>query len=214
MKVCEIFTSIQGESTYAGIPCTFIRFSGCNIRCTYCDTKYAYDGGMELSEQEIINEVSIVGVNLVEITGGEPLLQDGVLHLIESFLNDGHRVLIETNGTMSIKDIDPRAVIILDIKTPGSGMSGEMDMSNMDYLKPADEVKFVITCRADYEWAKEFVAKYRLRDKCAVLFSPAFGIMNPETLTNWILEDRLDVRLNLQLHKYIFAGKETAGNGY
>ena len=209
MKVCEIFTGIQGESSHAGMPCTFIRFSGCNLRCVYCDTAYAYDAGMELSEDEIVNEVSLVGVNLVEITGGEPLLQEGVLHLIERLLNDGHKVLVETNGTVSIKEMDPRAVVILDIKTPGSGMAAETDPGNLDYLKPTDEAKFVLVDRDDYEWAKEFVSSRSLKGKCMVLFSPAFGFLSPETLAGWMLEDRLDVRLNLQLHKYIFGGKDS-----
>lgn len=209
MKIAEIFTSIQGESTYAGCPCTFIRFSGCNLKCTYCDTIYASDEGVELTEAEIINEVSLVGVNLIEITGGEPLLQEGVYHLIERLLNDGYAVLIETNGTMSIKEIDPRAVVIMDIKTPKSGMSEEIDLSNLDYLKPKDELKFVILDRNDYEWAKGFISKHRLKDKCKVLFSPAFEFLSPETLSNWILEDRLDVRLNLQMHKYIFGAERS-----
>ncbi|MBI4822849.1 MAG: radical SAM protein [Nitrospirae bacterium] len=207
MKIAEIFTSIQGESTYAGCPCTFVRFSGCNLRCTYCDTTYAYSEGVELSEADIINEVSLVGVNLVEITGGEPLMQEGAYHLIEHLLNDGYSVLVETNGTMSIKEIDPRAVVILDIKTPKSGMSEEMDLMNLDYLKPKDEVKFVILDKDDYVWAKKFISRHRLKDKCKVLFSPAFEFLIPETLSAWILQDRLDVRLNLQMHKYIFGAK-------
>jgi 7-carboxy-7-deazaguanine synthase len=211
MKVCEIFTSIQGESSYVGQLCTFIRFTGCNLRCIYCDTEYAYTGGMELGEADIMNEVSIVGVNLINITGGEPLLQDGVPHLVEKLLNDGHRVLIETNGSISIKGLDPRAVIILDIKTPGSGMWEEMDLSNLDFLKPEDEVKFVVTGRRDYEWAREFIREYWLTKKCGVLFSPAFGILEPSQLAGWMLQDRLDVRFNLQAHKYIFGpGKKGA----
>ncbi|MBI4689475.1 MAG: radical SAM protein [Nitrospirae bacterium] len=204
MKVCEIFTSIQGESSYAGLPCTFIRVAGCNLRCSYCDTKYAYEEGMELTENEIINEVTLIGVNLVAITGGESLFQEGTLHLIERLINDGYKVLIETNGTLSIKDIDNRAIIILDIKTPGSGMLEDMDLSNFDYLKHTDEIKFVITNRNDYEWSKGMIHKYRLKSRCDVLFSPAFGILAPESLIKWMLEDRLDVRLNLQMHKYIY----------
>ncbi|MDA8087631.1 MAG: radical SAM protein, partial [Nitrospiraceae bacterium] len=157
MKVCEIFTSIQGESTYTGQLSTFIRLSGCNLRCSYCDTKYAYTEGTELTEAEIMNEVSIVGVNLISITGGEPLLQEGVFHLVEKFLNEGHKVLIETNGSQSIKDVDPRAVIIMDIKTPASEMSEDLDISNLDFLKPDDEVKFVIVDRGDHEGAKDFI---------------------------------------------------------
>lgn len=204
MKICEIFTSIQGESSYAGRICTFIRLSGCNLRCTYCDTKYAYDDATELTESEIISEVSIVGVNTVAITGGEPLLQEGTFHLVERLLNQGHKILIETNGSVSIKDVDPRAVIIMDVKTPGSGMAEGMDFSNMNFLKPSDEVKFVITDRADYDWSKDFLKEHRLLSKCKVLFSPAFGTLEPSSLAEWILEDRLDVLFNLQLHKYIF----------
>lgn len=204
MKVCEIFTSIQGETSYTGIPCTFIRLAGCNLRCSYCDTKYAYEEGIELTENEIINEVTLIGVNLVEITGGEPLLQKGTFHLIERLISEGYKVLIETNGTLSIKNVDSRATIILDIKTPGSGMWEDMDLSNFDYIKPADEVKFVITDRTDYEWSKNMIHKYDLKSRCNVLFSPAFGVLAPESLIKWMLEDRLDVRLNLQMHKYIY----------
>jgi len=204
MKVCEIFTSIQGESSHVGELCTFIRFAGCNLRCSYCDTQYAYNGGMELTEGEIINEVSLVGVNLVTVTGGEPLMQEGAFHLLERLLSDGHRVLVETNGSLSIKELDPRATVILDIKTPASGMWEEMDLSNLHFLKPADEVKFVIVNRADYDWAKEFINENRLKEKCKVLFSPAFGMIEAATLANWMLQDRLDVRFNLQAHKYIF----------
>ncbi|PIV66658.1 MAG: 7-carboxy-7-deazaguanine synthase QueE [Nitrospirae bacterium CG01_land_8_20_14_3_00_44_22] len=204
MKICEIFTSIQGESSYAGMPCTFVRTTGCNLRCSYCDTKYAYDEGIELTEAEIISEVELIGVNLLTITGGEPLLQEETFHLTERLISEGHKVLIETNGAMSIKDVDSRAVIVLDIKTPGSGMWEEMDLSNLDYIKPTDEIKFVLTDRADYEWSKDMLHKYNLRAKCQVFFAPAFGILLPETLVKWILEDRLDVRLNLQMHKYIY----------
>jgi len=204
MKVCEIFTSIQGESSHVGELCTFIRFSGCNLRCSYCDTRYAYNGGMELTEGEIINEVSLVGVNLVTVTGGEPLMQEGAFHLVERLLADGHRVLVETNGSLSIKEMDPRAVVVLDIKTPGSGMWEEMDLSNLHFLKPEDELKFVIVDRADYDWAKDFIKENRLKKKCKVLFSPAFGMIEPAALANWMLQDRLDVRFNLQAHKYIF----------
>ena len=204
MKVCEIFTSIQGESSYAGLPCTFIRLTGCNLRCTYCDTTYAYAEGSERSEAEIMGTVRDSGVKLVEITGGEPLLQEDVYPLIERLLDSGYTVLVETNGSMSIRTIDRRAVLILVIKTPGSGMFREMDFSNLAHLKQSDEIKFVLTGRADYEWAKEIMRKYALGDKCHVLLSPVFGNLSPEQLAGWILEDRLDVRLNLQLHNYIF----------
>jgi len=144
------------------------------------------------------------GVKLVEITGGEPLLQEDVYPLIERLVDSGYTVLIETNGSMNIRKIDRSAVLILDIKTPGSGMSGEMDFSNLTHLKQSDEIKFVLTGRADYEWAKEIMSKYGLEDQCHVLLSPVAGNLSPEQLAGWILEDRLDVRLNLQLHTYIF----------
>jgi 7-carboxy-7-deazaguanine synthase len=204
MKVCEIFTSIQGESSYAGLPCTFIRLTGCNLRCTYCDTTYAYAEGSERSADEIMGVVRDSGVKLVEITGGEPLLQEEVSPLVERLLDSGYTVLVETNGSMSIREIDRRAVLILDIKTPGSGMSGEMDFSNLAHLKQSDEIKFVLTGRDDYEWAKEIMSKYALEERCHVLLSPVVGNLSPEQLAGWILKDRLDVRLNLQLHAYIF----------
>jgi len=145
MKISEIFTGIQGESSYAGLPCTFIRFSGCNLRCAYCDTQYAYSDGTEMPVDEIMGRVRLSGPNLVEITGGEPLLQEAELHvLVPALLDEGCHVLIETNGSKSIEGIDKRAVVILDIKTPGSGMSDKMDFSGLDLIKPTDEIKFVL----------------------------------------------------------------------
>ncbi len=204
MKVCEIFTSIQGESSYVGMPCTFIRFTGCNLSCTYCDSEHARKPGVELTEDDIINEISLIGVNLVEITGGEPLLQKGVLHLIDRLANEGNKVLVETNGSMPIRNIDPRATVILDIKTPGSGMFEEMDLTNLEYLKPSDEVKFVLVSKEDYKWARKFIKKHSLDVKCKVLLSPAFGMLEPDALSAWMIEDRISARLNLQVHKYIF----------
>lgn len=210
MKVCEIFTSIQGESSYAGKPCTFVRMTGCNLRCTYCDTQYAYDQGEELSEDSIFKKVKNAGIQLVEITGGEPLLQKGAWDLIKRLLDEGFDVLVETNGSCSIKDIDKRAVVILDIKTPGSGMADKMDFSNIDHIKLDDEIKFVITNRGDYEWTKDIMSKYDLSVKGHVLISPAYGMLDPQDIIRWMLEDRITARLNLQLHKYIF-GPDTRG---
>lgn len=204
MKVCEIFSSIQGESTYAGVPCTFIRMTGCNLRCSYCDTVYAYEEGTELTGDEIIEKVLAIGLKTVEITGGEPLLQEDVPLLAKKLLDKKYRVLIETNGSQDIRGVDKRAVMILDIKTPGSGMAEHVMPSNLPLLKPEDEVKFVITNRNDYEWAKIFVREHSLAGRCTILFSPAFGMLDPRHLSKWILEDRLEVRLNLQLHKYIY----------
>jgi 7-carboxy-7-deazaguanine synthase len=210
MKVCEIFPGIQGESTYAGIPCTFIRLTGCNLRCSYCDTVYAYEEGSELTEDEIMDKIQAAGLKTVEVTGGEPLLQEGVNSLVKRLLDEEYRVLIETNGSQDIRGIDERAVIILDVKTPGSGMSESAMLSNLPLLKPEDEVKFVITGRDDYEWAKNFIREHSLAGRCTILCSPAFGMLDPQQLAKWILEDRLEVRLNIQLHKYIY-GPETRG---
>ena len=204
MKVCEIFTSIQGESRFAGMPCTFIRMTGCNLRCSYCDTSYAYNEGDNRSEDSILNRVEKAGTGLVEITGGEPLLQKAVGSLITRLLNEGFDVLVETNGSLPIRDIDKRAIVILDIKTPGSGMSDRMDFSNIDYIKSTDEIKFVITNRVDYEWSRDVIVKYDLTERCHLLLSPAYGMLDPRDLIQWMLEDRIHARLNLQLHKYIF----------
>ena len=204
MKVCEIFTSIQGESSYAGMPCTFIRMTGCNLRCTYCDTTYAYEEGTELSVEEILGQAEKGGIPLIEITGGEPLLQGGVHALMGRLLQKEFAVLIETNGSQNIEEIDPRVRIILDLKTPGSGMSDRMDFSNLSRIRRNDEVKFVLTGRTDYEWSREIIHSYQLSDRCHILLSPAYGILPPEKLAQWIIADRLPVRLNLPLHKYIF----------
>ncbi len=205
MKICELFASIQGESTYAGTPCTFIRLSGCNLRCSYCDTTYSYEEGAEQSIEEILERVRDAGLNLVEITGGEPLLQhEEVAELTKRLLDAGYRVLIETNGSMSISSLDKRAIVIMDMKTPSSGMSEENDLSNFAYLKPDDEIKFVISNRNDYSWSKKMVIEHGLSKRCTVLFSPAACSINPRELAGWILQDRLEVRLNMQLHKIIY----------
>jgi 7-carboxy-7-deazaguanine synthase len=204
LKVCEIFTSIQGESSYAGMPCTFVRLMGCNLRCSYCDTTFAYDEGTTLSVEEIMEKIRRAGIGLVEITGGEPLLQKDVYPFTESLIDEGYKVLIETNGSVSVREIDKRAVVILDLKTPASGMSDKMDFSNIDEVKRNDEIKFVITDRNDYEWSREIIDRFGLEGKCNLLFSPAFGILAPETLSRWMIDDRVRARLNLQLHKYIF----------
>ncbi len=205
MKICELFASIQGESTYAGTPCTFIRLSGCNLRCSYCDTTYSYEEGAEQSIEEILERVRDAGLNLVEITGGEPLLQhDEVVDLTKRLLDAGYKVLIETNGSVSIGSLDKRAIVIMDIKTPSSAMSEKNDLANLPSLKPNDEIKFVISNRSDYEWSKKMVLSHDLSKRCTVLFSPAAGSIIPRELAGWILQDKLDVRLNMQLHKIIY----------
>ncbi len=203
LKVSEIFTSIQGESSYSGLLCFFVRLSGCNLKCSYCDTEYARKNGMNLSEEYILEKIKESGISLVEITGGEPLLQESTNTLIKCLLDSGFNVLLETNGSLSIKNVDSRAVIILDIKTPGSRMDSKMLFSNLEILKKNHEVKFVITDKNDYKWAKEIIEHYNLYERCNVLFSPAYGILNPSELVIWMIEDKSPARLNIQLHKYI-----------
>jgi 7-carboxy-7-deazaguanine synthase len=208
MKVCEIFLSLQGESTYAGLPCVFIRMSGCNLRCVYCDTAYAYEEGVEMTEDEVFERAIAYGINLVEITGGEPLVQKDVLPLIKRLLDSGLAVLVETNGSISVSGVDRRAIIIMDIKTPGSGMCEMMDFENLRLLKSQDELKFVIADRGDYEWTRDFIRKHGLSGKCTILLAPVFGVLSPRDLSRWMLDDRLPARLNLQLHKYIYCPEE------
>jgi 7-carboxy-7-deazaguanine synthase len=204
LKVCEMFSSIQGESSYAGLPCFFIRLSGCNLRCSFCDTAYAFDEGTDYPIAQIIDKTKKSGINLVEITGGEPLMQGNTLVLIDQLIRLGFEVLIETNGSISIKDVNIKAIIIMDIKTPSSGVTEMMNLDNINHLKPVDEVKFVISDRRDFDWSVAFIKKYQLQERCKILFSCAFGILNPETLTQWILQEKINARLNLQIHKYIF----------
>ncbi|MDI1471015.1 MAG: radical SAM protein [Thermodesulfovibrio sp.] len=201
MKICEIFPSIQGESSLVGVPMVFIRFTGCNLRCTYCDTKYAYDNGTELSKDEILQIIHDLPFKFVEITGGEPLLQEDVYPLIDELVKN-YYVLLETNGSVSIEKVNRKVKIIMDIKTPGSGMCDKNYLDNLTYLKEFDEIKFVLTDKFDYEWAKEFLKIYKLKTK-EILFSPAFGMLNATELAQWIIKDGLSVRLNLQIHKYI-----------
>lgn len=204
MNVCEIFASIQGESTHAGRPCVFVRLTGCNLRCAYCDTTYAYDEGDEMTIDQILTEAASLGIRLVELTGGEPLLQAESHDLVSAFCDAGYELLIETNGSQDIEHTDPRAKIIMDIKTPSSGMADRMLWSNLDFLKPEDEIKCVIGSRQDYEWARHLVLNEALAAICTVLLSPAHGMVLPSDLVKWMLEDCLPVRLNLQLHKYIW----------
>lgn len=212
LKVNEVFYSIQGESTYAGRPCVFVRLTGCNLRCSYCDTQYAYEEGGIMEVNHIFEQVAPYQCRLVEITGGEPLVQDDTPILIESLLDDGYEVLLETNGSMDISRVDERCVKIVDIKCPSSGMIKKNDLDNLGRLTTRDELKFVLGTREDYEYAKKIVAYKQLDPKRInpVNFSPIFGQLNPKILSEWILEDHLDVRLHLQLHKYIW-GPETRG---
>lgn len=203
LKISEIFTSIQGESTYSGLLCTFIRLSGCNLRCSYCDTEYAWQNGITIDEEYIFQKITELTIPLIEITGGEPLLQENIIPFITNLLDAGYNVLIETNGSLSIKDINPRAIVILDIKTPGSKMDDKMLFPNLEIIKENHEVKFVITDRYDYDWSKKIIEDYNLFKRCKVLFSPAYNILKPFELVRWMIEDKSHARLNIQLHKYI-----------
>ena len=205
LKINEIYHSIQGESTSAGRPCVFVRLTYCNLRCTYCDTEYAFYEGEDMSVQRVINEIEKYGCKLVEITGGEPLVQaDECLELMNKLCKLGYEVMIETGGSLSIKDIDPRVKIIMDLKCPSSGMEKKNLYQNLMFLKPNDELKFVIGDRMDYEWTIDVLKKYNLQGKCIILFSVVFGKLEPVELINWILKDKLDVRFQLQMHKYIW----------
>ncbi len=212
MKVNEIFKGIQGESSFTGLPCTFIRLTGCNLRCSYCDTTYAFYEGIDMGVENIIREVIKLDSpesrqRFVEITGGEPLLQEEVYPLTKELLDLEYTVLLETNGSLDIEGFDRRVIRIMDLKTPGSGMSDQMDFDNIEKLKIGDEVKFVISNRKDYEWSKEILKKYRF-PACTILFSPVHGILDPGVLSMWILQDALSVRLNFQLHKYLWVESE------
>jgi len=204
LKINEIYHSIQGESTKAGLPCVFIRLTYCNLRCTYCDTEYAFYEGYDKSIDEVIKEVKKYNCNLVEVTGGEPLVQNESIELMKRLCDEGFEVMLETGGSLPIENVDKRVRIILDLKCPSSGMMKKNLYENIEYLKPIDEVKFVIGTREDYEWSKEQVEKFQLDKKCTVLFSVVFGELEPVTLVNWILEDKLNVRYQLQMHKIIW----------
>jgi 7-carboxy-7-deazaguanine synthase len=206
LNVCEIFDSIQGESTHAGRPCTFIRLTGCNLRCTYCDTQYAYEEGSLMTISDIIRAVSLRGRSLVEITGGEPLLQKETPLLCEKLVRNGYEVLFETNGSFDISQLPEGIKRIMDIKCPGSGESEQTNWQNMNHLHPGDELKFVISNREDYEWAKTILKKYSLQH-IPVLFSPVLSRLSPDILIQWILEDNLPVRFQLQLQKIIWHSK-------
>ena len=205
LTINEIFYSVQGESTYAGRPCVFVRLTACDLRCSWCDTPYAFHEGTKRPVEKILAEVDAFACPLVEVTGGEPLLQDDVYPLMEGLLARGRTVLLETGGHRSTARVPERVVTILDVKCPGSGESEKNDWSNLDRLRPHDEVKFVVRDRADYEYAREAIARHDLaRRAAAIHLSPVHGVMNPRTLSEWVLADSLPVRVQLQLHKYIW----------
>lgn len=215
LPVTEIFHSVQGESTWAGLPCTFVRLTGCPLRCVWCDTEYAFHGGEKRTLDQIVDEVAAIGTELVEITGGEPLVHKGAFTLAARLLDDGYTVLVETSGALDIAPLDRRCHVIMDLKCPGSGESEKNRWSNLDHLDARDEVKFVIKDRADYEWARDVVRGRELDHRLeagtlrAILFSPVWGEQDRLALAEWILEDRLPVRYQLQLHKLVWGAEAT-----
>ena len=210
LEVTEIYKSIQGESTHVGLPCVFVRLTGCNLRCVWCDTSYAFDGGKKVSIKQILDQVKLYGINLVEITGGEPLLQKEVFLLMETLLKNNIQVMLETGGSLSIKKVPEKVIKIVDIKCPGSGEEDKNYWDNLNHLTPKDEIKFVIADRGDYEWSRTVLQSRGLDKKAHILFSPVFEKLNLKDLTEWILEDNLPVRLQTQLHKHIW-DKNTMG---
>jgi 7-carboxy-7-deazaguanine synthase len=205
LVINEIFYSVQGESTRAGCPCVFVRLTGCNLRCSYCDTQYAFYEGRRLAVAEVVAQVLAYRCGLVEVTGGEPLLQDGVYGLCDSLLAAGREVMIETSGASDISRLDPRVIKIMDLKCPGSGEAHRNLWQNLHWLTGRDEIKFVIGDRRDYEWARAMIDAHGLAGRVgALLLSPVFGQLDPQALAGWLLEDGLPARLQLQLHKHIW----------
>jgi len=210
LVVHEVYRSLQGEGTFAGLPCVFVRLAACNLRCTYCDTPHAFHSGRETTIDDLLAEAIALGDQLVEITGGEPLLQAEVFPLITQLADRGKTVLVETGGSIDTAQVDPRARIILDVKTPGSGEEAANFWPNLDRIKPIDEVKFVVCDRADFDWSLGIIREHNLVERCPVLMAPVFGRVEPVELASWILESEQAIRLQVQLHKLIW-GADTRG---
>jgi len=204
LRVSEIFASIQGETSYVGLPFAFVRLTGCNLRCRYCDTTYAYDDGEEFPLGEVVSRVTFFGIPRVTVTGGEPLLQEEAPALVAALLDLGHTVLVETNGTVPLSRLDPRAVKIMDVKCPASGEAEKTDWGNFALLTSRDEVKFVVSSEEDYRFAREVIRKYGKERPFTALLSPAFGLLPPEKLAGWMIGDALDARFQLQIHKLVW----------
>jgi 7-carboxy-7-deazaguanine synthase len=209
LKIHEIFHSLQGESTRVGLPTVFVRLTGCPLRCGYCDTAYAFQGGENMTLQQILERVASYGAHYVTVTGGEPLAQKQCIPLLKMLCDAGYDVSLETGGSLDTSHVDPRVSVILDIKTPGSGEVQKNLWANLQHLKSSDEVKFVLCDREDYEWAKQVLADQEIASKCTVLFSPVYSQLNPTDLADWVLQDRLPVRMQMQLHKILWG--ETPG---
>jgi len=205
MRITEIYASVQGETQYAGLPCTLVRTTGCDLRCTYCDSAFAFHGGRDMTLDEILAEVAELPAPLVLLTGGEPMLQKELPALAARLLERGYRVMIETSGAHPLDALPAEVVRIVDVKTPGSGESHRMNWGTLEGLRQRDAVKFVLTSEADYTWATEVIRERRLGERTEVLLSPMHGRLPPDALVSWMLRDRLPARLNLQIHKYIWS---------
>jgi 7-carboxy-7-deazaguanine synthase len=205
MRITEIYKSVQGETQYAGLPCTLVRTTGCDLRCTYCDSAFAFHGGRDMTLDEILVEVDRLGAPLVLLTGGEPMLQKELPALADRLLGAGYQVMIETSGSQPLDALPAEVVRIVDVKTPGSGESHRMRWESLEGLRPRDAVKFVLTSEADYRWATDVIRERRLAERTEVLLSPEHGRLAPQALVTWMLRDRLPARLNLQIHKYIWS---------
>ena len=208
MRITEIYKSVQGESSYAGLPCIFVRTTGCDLRCSWCDSEFTFTGGSQMSLDEIISKVEELECDLVELTGGEPLLQQEIYPLATRLADLGHTVLIETGGHRDISNLDPRVIRIMDLKCPASGECAKNLWSNLSHLRSEDEVKFVVADRNDYEWSVKVIREHDLESRVKILMSTAFGMIDPAEVVKWMLEDRLDARFQLQLHKYIWEPSE------
>ena len=208
LKINEIYHSIQGESSFTGLPCIFIRLTYCNLRCSYCDSEYTFYEGADMSIDEILDKIKNYSCKLVEVTGGEPLFQKGCIDLLQKLIDLDYKVLLETSGSLTIKDVPKEVINIIDFKCPSSNMKKKNLWENINYLKLDDEVKFVIGNREDYDWAKNKIKKYNLTNICKVLMSPTYKEIEPKMITEWILEDNLNIRFQVQLHKEIWPEEE------
>ena len=204
LKINEIYFSVQGESSYSGLPCIFIRLTYCNLRCTYCDSEYSFYDGEKMKIDEILKEIKKYSCNLVEVTGGEPLLQKNCINLLNELIKNKYDVLLETSGSLSISDVPNKVINIIDFKCPSSKMDSKNMWDNINYLKKNDEIKFVIGDRNDYEWTKQKIKEFGLNQICDILISPVYGQIEPKEIVNWMLEDNLKVRFQIQIHKEIW----------
>lgn len=204
LRITEIFHSLQGESTTVGLPTVFVRLTGCPLRCGYCDTAYAFSGGDRIKIDDILTQIAAYNCQHVCVTGGEPLAQPGCIELLKELCDAGHLVSIETSGALNIAAIDPRVMVVMDLKTPDSGECEKNKLSNLAHLKPSDQIKFVLCSRGDYDWAKAMIIEHQLEKKAHILFSPSWNQLNPTELADWIIQDRIPVRFQLQLHKILW----------